>query len=88
MKKRLLRTFNVYFRTHLLRTRHAMRNTQEELARKLCIEPRSYTALECGEHGCGALTLVLYLLYVCPDPAAFLAGLKAEFDKLYHDSAA
>ena len=56
--------------------------TQEEMAHRLSMAVRSYIDLEHGKTGGSALTLALYLIYLCPDPTAFLAELKEAFDKV------
>ena len=56
--------------------------SQEQMAAKLHMSVRSYSYLESGTSCCSALTLVLYLLYYCPDVSEFLAELKAAFEKV------
>ncbi len=41
---------------------------------------RSYIDLDHGKTSCSAVTLVLYLIYVCDEPQAFLDELKVAFE--------
>ena len=50
--------------------------------RKLHMSVRSYSYLESGVSCCSARTLVLYLLYYCPDVSEFLSELRAAFEKV------
>lgn len=56
--------------------RAALKISQEEMAARLQMAGRTYIDLEQGKHCCSALTLVLYLIYVCNDPLAFLNELR------------
>ena len=60
--------------------------TQEEMAQKLSMAPRSYADLEHGINGCSAVTLTLFLVFVCPDPQEFLEELRDAFDPLGYNS--
>ena len=61
-------------------TRAALKLTQAKMAACLCMDTRSYMDIECMESSCGALTLVLYLIYCCDDREKFLDDLKAAFE--------
>jgi len=50
--------------------------TQAQFAEILLIDPRSYAAIENGEHGCCALTLMMFLLFCCKDPNGFINDFK------------
>lgn len=66
----------------ILHTRTAILGiSQEQMAAKLHMSVRSYAYLESGASCCSALTLVLYLLYYCPDVPAFLLELREAFEK-------
>ena len=54
--------------------------SQEEMAHRLAMAGRSYVELEHGKTGGSALTLALYLVYLCPDSTTFLNELKDAFD--------
>lgn len=60
----------------LLQRREKLGLTQEEMARLLLMACRTYVDLDHGKTGCSALTLALYLLYICADPADFLEELR------------
>ena len=67
----------------ILHTRTAvLKISQEQMAAKLHMSVRSYAYLESGASCCSALTLVLYLLYYCPDVSGFLSELRTEFEKV------
>lgn len=61
--------------------------SQDEMSEKLLLSCRSYIELEHGRSLCNSLSLVLYLIYYCPDPAAFLNDAKLAIEKA-HDSVA
>ena len=65
------------FHLELLKTRRAYGLTQMEMAALLLMDPRSYLELDHGSSLAGTLTFVLYLLSLCPDPAAFLEAVRA-----------
>ncbi len=56
--------------------------TQLQMAERLCMDERSYIDLEHGKNGCSVVTLVLYLVFECPDSDAFLL----ELEKLYQQA--
>lgn len=70
------------FHQHLLRSRVDLGITQEEMAFRLAMANRTYIELDHGKAGCSALTLVLYLIYICADPLAFLGELKNAFQDI------
>lgn len=55
--------------------------TQVEMAERLCMDERSYIDLEHGKNGCSVVTLVLFLMYECPDVDSFLRELRKVFEK-------
>lgn len=59
--------------------RKALQVTQEAMAEKLRISPRSYISLERGKSGCSAATLMFFLLILPEDE---LPRLCAEFRRL------
>lgn len=65
-----------------LRTRARLDLTQEQMAERLTMNPRSYIDIESGVCMCGTLTTLL-LLMEQPDPLTVLDGLKDKFKKLY-----
>ncbi len=72
-----------YFSCQLLRTRDQLGLSQTEMAECLAMDRRSYVELEYGRHCCSAVTLVLYLLYCCEDPNAFLMDCKTIWEQEY-----
>ena len=81
MRQRLINVLRSYFSRHLLATRHHLNLTQAQMARRLSLDTRSYVELDHGSATCSALTLALYLVYLCDDPQAFLSGLRADLDQ-------
>ncbi len=69
------------FHTHLVHTRDALGITQEEMAHRLAMTNRTYVDLDHGKNCCSAITLALFLIYVCPDPHLFLAELRIAWEK-------
>ena len=64
-----------------LRTREDMNLTQDKMSEILFMSKRSYADIESGASACGALTVILLLMYL-PNPSEFLLELKLEFDQL------
>ena len=58
--------------------------TQAEMAERLAMDERSYSYIEHGESSCSAVTLVLFLIYVCDDPAKFLEDLRTTIELQIH----
>ena len=62
--------------------------TQAQFAEILLIDPRSYAAIENGEHGCCALTLMMFLLFCCKDVQSFVDDFRPRvIDILKHGEA-
>ena len=55
--------------------------SQEAMARHLLMATRTYADIERGKACCGALTLTLYLIYLCPDPMRFLSDLRSAMER-------
>lgn len=75
------------FRNCLIRTRDALGLSQEQMAPRLAMSVRAYCALEGGENGCGTVTLVVFLVFVCEDPTNFLEELRKAFEAQTSESA-
>ena len=71
----------IRFRRALVASRADMGISRGEMAQLLSMSLRSYSDLERGAGCCGAVTLALFLIRVCPDPAAFLADLREAMSK-------
>lgn len=61
--------------------------SQDEMSEKLLLSCRSYIEFERGRSLCNSLSLVLYLIYYCPDPVGFLEDVRVAFERA-DDSAA
>ena len=87
MRKIYQRTFKNFFYNDLIKTRTRMKYTQSQMADLLVMDDRSYAELDHGNSCCSALTLVLYLIYCCDDPLAFLDTLRKVLENLEDDAA-
>lgn len=76
MRKRNQRVFKEFFNNRLILARDNLAVTQEEMAHRLSMSPRTFSDLERGRSGCGALTLALFMIYICTDPITFLEELR------------
>ena len=82
MRELYLSILKTYFHEKLIHLRSALGLTQEQMADLLRMNCRNYVYLDHGKNCCSALTLVLFLLYVCDDPVAFLEELRRKFDSI------
>lgn len=80
MRKHYLEILKAFFHHQLFITRETLRFTQEEMAHRLAMASRTYVDLDHGKTSCSALTLALFLIYVCTDPTAFLGELRDAFE--------
>lgn len=64
-----------------------MKYTQSQMAALLVMDDRSYSELDHGKSCCSALTLILYLIYCCDNPLAFLESLQKILEALEDDAA-
>ena len=87
MRKHYLKILKSFFHNKLFYTREALGFTQEEMAHRLVMAARTYVDLDHGKTSCSALTLALFLIYVCADPVAFLEELRDAFES-YDNKAA
>ena len=55
-------------------------STHAQMAQILAMDVRSYIDLDHGKSCCSGLTLALFLIYCCDDPAIFLEELKQSFE--------
>ncbi len=81
MRKHCTNILKEQLHTHLIRNRDDMGITQEEMAHKLMMACRTYVDLDHGKSCCSALTFALYLIYICPDPGAFLNELRGALEE-------
>ena len=76
MRKSYQRLIREYFCRTIFEYRMQEDLTQLQMAERLCMDERSYIDLEHGKNGCSVVTLVLYLIFECPDSDAFLLDLE------------
>lgn len=76
MRKQYIRILKVFFCRKVRASRAELAISQEEMASRLLMAARTYIDLEQTKNCCSALTLALYLIYVCNDPLAFLNELR------------
>ena len=76
MRKTYQRLIREYFCRTIFEYRMQADLTQLQMAERLCMDERSYIDLEHGKNGCSVVTLVLYLIFECPDSDAFLLDLE------------
>ena len=72
--------FKTFFHENLYLRRSALGLTHDQMAQILAMAERSYIDLDHGKTGCSALTLALFLIYICEDPLVFLADLRLAFE--------
>lgn len=80
MRKQYEEILKMVLNRHLLRRRTEMELSQEEMAHRLLMGCQTYIDLDHGKSGCSALTLVLFLLYICEEPIVFLEELRHAFE--------
>lgn len=80
MRKTYQYILKIYFYRNLVQTRADLQLTQAEMAERLSMDDRSYIELDHGKSCCSAVTLALYLAYVCDDVHQFVEGLRYAFD--------
>ena len=68
-------------REQFLQTRGRLRLTQSEMAERLGISERSYSALDRGEYLCGTMTLLRFMIYCHNDPIQLLDKCRKEIEK-------
>ena len=67
---------------HMRKDRKELGLTQAQMAEKLDLDLRSYSNVENDKSLCSTMTLLLYLLYICPDANALMKEIKDEMDVL------
>ena len=68
------------FHRRLWHERMRLEWTQLEMAEQLHMDERSYSDLDTGKSCCSAVTLALFLVYVCEDVSLFLEELRNAFE--------
>lgn len=69
-----------HFHRTLIQTRMNLGLTQSEMAERLAMDDRSFIDLDHGKSCCSAITLVLFLIYMCEDVEGFLEELQRVFE--------
>lgn len=69
-----------HFHSTLVRTRTDLGLTQADMAERLAMDDRSFIDLDHGKSCCSAITLALFLIYVCQDVDGFLEELRHAFE--------
>jgi DNA-binding XRE family transcriptional regulator len=87
MRKQYKNALKTVFHQNLFRTRTDLGITQEEMAYKLAMASRTYVDLDHGKTCCSAVTLALFLVYVCEDVHGFLEELRHAFETAFHQAA-
>lgn len=80
MRKTYRNVLKHCFHISLIHTRTTMGLTQSEMAERLSMDDRSYIDLDHGKTCCSAVTLALFLVYVCDDVNGFLTELRHAFE--------
>ena len=80
MRKTYRNVLKHRFHISLGNTRNALGLTQSQMAEKLAMDDRSYIDLDHGKSCCSAVTLALFLVYVCEDAVGFLEDLRHAFE--------
>ena len=79
--KKMHSVFKEVITEHIKATRKELGLTQAEMAAKLQIDLRTYCNIESGRSLCGTMTLLMYLLYICPDVNGLLDEIKNRKDE-------
>ena len=72
-----------YFYQDLIHQREALCLTQSQMAERLLMDDRSYIDLDHGRSCCSAVTLALYLAFLCEDAPHFIDGLRQAFEEAF-----
>lgn len=60
----------------LKKTRMELNLTQEQMAKRLDMDPSSYSNIETGKFSCSMYTFARYLIYCCPNRDEFLDSVR------------
>ena len=83
MRNRYKQVLADFFRHQIFQTRVEILDiTQEEMAHRIGLSTRSYVDLENGKTTCSAVTLALFLAFVCIDPIVFREELRYVFESV------
>ena len=76
MRKQYTEVLKTFFHREVYSRRKALGISQEEMAHRLPMGCRGYAKIDNGYICCSALTLALYLIYICENPIIFLQELR------------
>lgn len=79
MRKTYQKALQYYFRSTILLRREDLHLTQSQMAEQLCMDERSYSDLDRGKSCCSAVTLALFIAFLCEDVQKFAEGLRHAF---------
>lgn len=83
MRNRYKQVLAAFFRHQIFQTRvEVLDINQDEMAHRIGISTRCYVDLENGKTTCSAVTLALFLAFVCNDPIAFREELRYAFESV------
>lgn len=80
MRERYKNILKVFFYEKLAKENESKKLTQAKMSEIFVMSERNYFELANGNTGCSALTLALFLIYICSDPVQFLSELKQSFE--------
>lgn len=81
MRDHYTQVLKAFFHHKLFHTRVTVLGiTQEKMAHRLELSSRCYIDLDHGKTTCSAVTLALFLVYVCNDTNEFLEELRYAFE--------
>lgn len=80
MRKTYHTILKAQFHAQLIRARVRLDLTQAEMAERLYMDDRSYSDLDTGKSCCSAVTLALFLVYICEDIESFVEDLRHAFE--------
>lgn len=80
MRKTYTGILKNFFYQHLIQRRAELQITQAEMAELLAMDERSYVDLDHGKTCCSAVTLALYIAFICGDVHQFVEGLRHAFN--------
>ncbi len=87
MRKQCEQILKNLFHETLIYTRYQLKLTQDDMAEILMMDVRSYVELDHGCSGCSALTLCLFLVFVCENPSEFLNKFKISVERRKQNAA-
>ena len=80
MRKHYKEILKAFFYSKVSQARYDLEISQEEMAYRLAMACRNYADLDNGKTCCSAVTLALFLIYICKDPVTFLEELRHAFE--------